>query len=260
MKENHPMSKFAGAKLLTLILALAIALVTCAIAWVGWTSIDSAQKHAVKLNNYHVTADNTKVDSHRYDTVKDIDTQMFPDQADPLEAMMAGGAKLEGSEITCCKGWTQIRYNRPGQAEVSFSKVLAMIPLEAEKKTSWHASGGICDRRSYTASVYKGRSISYLGTGKYLQAIDDLTAAIQLHPSDDVYQYRSLCYLKTGKYSLAVADSTAAIKLLPGNALNYENRAKAYYLLGQKALGDADIKMARALPKGSSQQQLPDWQ
>jgi tetratricopeptide (TPR) repeat protein len=259
MNENDPKSHYAGAKVLNWILALAVVLVTCAVAWVGWTVVESVQKKAGKLGSLHATADNTKVDSHRYDNVQEIDRKMFPDTSDPMEAMISGGGNLEGSEVACCKGWTELLYKRPKQAEVSFSRALAMIPLEAEKKTSWHGSGHLCDRPTYTADAYRGRSISYLQTGRYPQAIADLTASIQLHRRHDSYQYRSFCYLKAGKYSLAVADSTEAIKLKATDPFDYDNRAKAYYFLGQKARADADIKAAQALPKGNVQQQSPDW-
>lgn len=63
------------------------------------------------------------------------------------------------------------------------------------------------------------------------------------------YQARSFCYLKTGHSKLAIDDLTASIKLRPEYAGSYENRAKAYYLRSEKALGDADMATMRSLLK-----------
>jgi tetratricopeptide (TPR) repeat protein len=251
MKENDPESNNTGAKLLTLILALSIALVTCAIAWVGWTSIDSVQKKAGTLHNYHVTAENTKVDSHRYDDIQDIDRQMFSDKVDPVDAMISGGGKLAGSEIDCSKAGVAIRYNHYGEAVTLLSQALEMIPSEAKGKASWTAFGGKCDRPMYTARTRQARAFGYIQMGQYLQAITDLTEAIKLYPEYIEYQERSFCYCKAGKPELALADLTEAIRLRPDDTSNYANRARAHYLLGQKALGDADIKTAQSLPKSN---------
>jgi tetratricopeptide (TPR) repeat protein len=49
----------------------------------------------------------------------------------------------------------------------------------------------------------------------------------------------------------AIADLTIAIELRPNYALNYKNRAKAYELIGKKALAAADLKAAKACPPTS---------
>ncbi|MBU6453733.1 MAG: tetratricopeptide repeat protein [Cyanobacteria bacterium REEB67] len=56
-----------------------------------------------------------------------------------------------------------------------------------------------------------------------------------------------MCYLSLRQYNDAIADLSKAIAVRPDYYVNYLNRGKAYYLLGQKNLGDADTVKARAL-------------
>ena len=98
-------------------------------------------------------------------------------------------------------------------------EVLAALPLEPIKKSSWRMGEAPVDRSTFTFYTY---------------------------------QYRSFCYLQTGRYKLAIADLNAAIKLNSGHVQSYENRAKAHFLLREKSLGDADMKtVARLTGKGA---------
>jgi tetratricopeptide (TPR) repeat protein len=208
-----------GGKTLNWILGIITALVAGGIAWVGWNFIDSVQKHTGELKNYHVTADNAKIDSHRYDTInKDVDEHIFNNQTDPEQALQEAVFKLKGSEISFSKGLTALDNNNYAIAEVNFSNVLANIPLEAKQKTTWRAFGNVADRNFFTVAAL---------------------------------QRRALCYIKTDKYDKAVIDLTEAIKLRPTLAVNYENRATAYNKLGKKALAAADLNKARALSKSN---------
>jgi len=92
--------------------------------------------------------------------------------------------------------------------------VLEMIPAEARTKTSWLAMGQMWDKSTY----------------------DELTL-----------RRRAQVYILMGEYSRAIDDCTVAIKLRPDQSSNFRIRAKAYYKLGRKALGDADTKVGDEL-------------
>jgi tetratricopeptide (TPR) repeat protein len=225
MDENNSPPHQTSAGMLNWILGLAIALVACAIAWVGWNFIDSLQKNAGRLSKYHATAENTKVQTQNFDIVrKDVDEKIMSGQVDLEQTLVDSVFHLKGSEVTFNKGLSMIDNREFARATLNFSNVLQVIPLEAREKTSWRAFGHAIDRRLYTAFAY---------------------------------QERSVCSLETGNYMLAVADLTEAIKLRPDYAPNYESRAKAYNLIGNKALADADLKTARALSPQNSRQQEP---
>jgi tetratricopeptide (TPR) repeat protein len=60
--------------------------------------------------------------------------------------------------------------------------------------------------------LYQG--ISFIGAGKYQQAIDDFTAAIGLNPqSAQIFLQRAQAYHKMGDYGRAMNDMKTAAKL-----------------------------------------------
>jgi tetratricopeptide (TPR) repeat protein len=63
------------------------------------------------------------------------------------------------------------------------------------------------------------------------------------------YQCRGYCYLQKKKYREGIADLTDAIKLRPNYPTNYMNRAKAYRLIHNALLAEADDAKVRSLPK-----------
>jgi tetratricopeptide (TPR) repeat protein len=173
------------------------------------------QKHAGKLHNFHVTADNTKVDSHHYDIVRnEIDLKVFDDKLSPAENLQATLVRQEGSELIYSKAKAAIYEKKFAQAAAYYSQILAMIPGEAKHKSSWYAIGKTFDRVAYTMRAHR---------------------------------QRALCYSEMGDNVRALADLTEAIRLVPDDAYTYMKRAEAYYLLGKKALGDADTKTEQAL-------------
>jgi tetratricopeptide (TPR) repeat protein len=215
MEENDPQPEQSGTRVLSWILGLAIALVAGAIAWVAWSCIDSLQKHSGELQNYHVTAENTKIDSNLNDDIKKkVDAPVMSEHVDPALAIQEAISAPVGSELDMNKGQKAVDKEQYAQAVTCFSQVLAMIPVEAKKKTSWRTGLRDRDRLAYTQFAY---------------------------------EQRAFCYLKMQQYSLAIVDLTAAIKLNPDYAPDYENRAKAYHCLGEKALEAADVKTLQAL-------------
>jgi tetratricopeptide (TPR) repeat protein len=217
MEENEPKRHQSSGKMLNWILALATTFVACGIGWVGWNCIESVQKNAGKLNNYHVTADNTKIDSQHLDVIKNqIDGKVLNDDLSPSEDFQAILVKQEGSELIFSKATAAIDKKQFAQAAADYSQILAMIPSEAKTKASWYANGATGDRGKYTMWVYR---------------------------------QRAFCYREMGDYARAVADLTEAIKLHPEITFNYQKRAEVYYLFGKKALGDADIQAVQAVSR-----------
>jgi tetratricopeptide (TPR) repeat protein len=146
---------------------------------------------------------------------KSLETQTVTDQLD-----LAGVLKetertpLAGSEILYSKAFEASDKGHYAEAEKDLTQVLIMIPKEAKTKKVWMAHGCVAKGSYYTMLTY---------------------------------QDRAYCYLQEGKYPLALADLNQAIKLDPTNGSNFENRARLHYKLDQKALGDADRKMAGIL-------------
>jgi len=116
-----------------------------------------------------------------------------------------------GSENFFDNGLIAAEESHFSDAIKNFTQVLSMIPLEEKDRDAWHVAGIIANKRLFMALTY---------------------------------EHRSYCYLKLKQYKLAVADLSMAIRLRPDYAGNYSNRAKAYYLLGNRDLGDADMEAA----------------
>jgi len=201
--------------LLTWIFALAITVVACSIGWVAWQCIDSLQKQTGRLHTFHATADNTKIDAHSYDLAKnELDTRILSQNVDPQEAIQIPVVKAHGSEINCIDGMKAEEGRHYAEAIKQFSIMIAQIPIECNLQSTWHYCGLVRDKQQYTA---------------------------------DAYAQRAYCYLQLHYYKLAIADLNEAIRLVPNNATNYKNRSQAYYLVGQKVLGDGDARHWQAI-------------
>jgi predicted Zn-dependent protease len=214
MAKNDSSPIEINSKILTWVLALGIAFVTCAIGWVGWSCIESVQKHAGKLQNFNATRENTKIDSEHMDMVKNnLDSHFATDQLAPSEDLQTILTDEKSSERVFSKALAAIDNKQYDQAVKYFSQVLAMIPKEAKTRTRWMANGQSWEGFRYQEMVLRRRAEIYIRLGEYSRAVDDCTAAVKLNSLQSV---------------------------------NYQLRAQAYYKLGRKKLGDADIKSAKA--------------
>src|SRR5208283_5199756 len=137
--------------------------VVCAIGSVAWNCIDSLQKHTSRLQTYHATAENTKIDTHRFDVAKELDSRIIADKMDPMVALQA--SMKEGSEMYFDRGTMAMNKQQFVQAEAELSQALAIIPVEATKRKSWHMGEIIVDKRIYLASAYEMRACCCMETG-----------------------------------------------------------------------------------------------
>jgi tetratricopeptide (TPR) repeat protein len=204
---------------------MAILLVTGGIGWAGWICLESVQKHEGKLKSYDTAPGTPRLEAHRYEMIKkDEDNAIVAGQLSPIAVVEESLQKLDGSEVDCNKGIRVLDRKEYTGAIAYFTEVLKLIPQEARKKKSWSAGGHIVDKNAYTAYAY---------------------------------EQRSYCYLNQKKYKAAIFDLTEAIKLRPRYCVNFTNRAKAYYLIGEKGLAAADITTARSLPPITTRDAYP---
>lgn len=111
-----------------------------------------------------------------------------------------------------------------------------------------------------------------LDSGKYQEAVDKLTVGIEFlnklekehhlarfgSPESvaahraDFYGQRAFGYLHLKKWQKAIDDLNIALRNRPNYDVLYDNRAKAYDMLGKHALAEADrekVKQFKGLPK-----------
>ncbi|MBS1993123.1 MAG: protein kinase [Cyanobacteria bacterium SZAS LIN-3] len=131
---------------------------------------------------------------------------------------------LVGSEVFFEKGLRAMESDKFNEGLKLFSQVLKLIPTEGASKTSWRAAGTLVDRWRYSSLAY---------------------------------QQRGCCQLQGKNYKAAIADFSKAIELRPDYSVNYVNRAKAHFMVGEKALGEADMRAAAQVGRPNSGDALP---
>lgn len=74
--------------------------------------------------------------------------------------------------------------------------------------------------------------VGFFQQGRYLEAVEQFSAAIQVRPTSAAYSNRCLSYIQLSVYDQAIADCSEAIALAPENSEAYLNRGIAAYRTG----------------------------
>ena len=80
--------------------------------------------------------------------------------------------------------------------------------------------------------------------GKYLEAVDDYTRALERAPDADVYQHRGWAHFFSDAWKLALRDFVKAIELSPDASDAYTGRGLARVMLGEYRGAAADAEAA----------------
>ena len=93
--------------------------------------------------------------------------------------------------------------------------------------------GGAASRRDRRVALAQGRATEAFKAQDYEKAVDDLTAAIALDPTNQVFfSNRSVAYTAMQMYEKALEDADECIRLQPTWAKGYSRRAAAKFHLG----------------------------
>ncbi|GFR50134.1 hypothetical protein Agub_g12286 [Astrephomene gubernaculifera] len=104
-----------------------------------------------------------------------------------------------------------------------------------------------------SATVFRNRAQARRELGDHEGAVQDLTRAITLDPSDLLsYSRRAHCYRRMGQFESAIRDYTRAITLSPRNAKLHTIRAYCYAMMGWFGEAVADYDVVLALEPGNS--------
>ena len=101
------------------------------------------------------------------------------------------------------------------------------------------------------AAGYLDRGSRYGRNGVYHRAIQDYTAAIELDAGlVEAWYNRGCAWYEVGEMGKAIDDLTRAIELAPSNGLYYGQRALVYHFNDQPELAEADQEMCDELRFG----------
>jgi tetratricopeptide (TPR) repeat protein len=148
------------------------------------------------------------------------------------EALRACEAALELSPqqtLPCeIRGRALLALGRYRQAETSFDEYLR--------------KGG-----EQTSDLFRGRGLARMKLGKYPEAIEDYTRALEQAADGEIYQHRGWAHFFSDAWKLALRDFSRALDLDPEAGDAYTGRGLARVMLGhyRDAVADAEAALAR---------------
>jgi serine/threonine protein kinase/Tfp pilus assembly protein PilF len=101
------------------------------------------------------------------------------------------------------------------------------------------------------SDIFRGRGLARMKVGKYPEAVEDYTRALELAPDGDIYQHRGWAHFFADAWKLALRDFSKALELDPQAAEAYIGRGLARVMLGEHRPAVADAQVAFARNPGS---------
>jgi serine/threonine-protein kinase len=97
------------------------------------------------------------------------------------------------------------------------------------------------------SDIFRGRGLARMKLGKYPEAVDDYTRALELAPDPDIYQHRGWAHFFSDAWKLALRDFGKSIELDPEAGDAYTGRGLARVMLGdyRGAVADAEEALRR---------------
>jgi tetratricopeptide (TPR) repeat protein len=98
-----------------------------------------------------------------------------------------------------------------------------------------------------TSDLFRGRGLARMKLGKYPEAVEDYTRALERAPDADIYQHRGWAHFFAEAWKLALRDFSKAIELDPAAGDAYTGRGLARVMLGdyRGAVADAEAALRR---------------
>jgi tetratricopeptide (TPR) repeat protein len=126
------------------------------------------------------------------------------------------------------RGRALLALGRHEQAEQSFDEYLR--------------TGGVAE-----PDIFRGRGLARMNLGKYPEAVEDYTRALEQAPDADIYQHRGWAHFFSDAWKLALRDFSNAIELNPKAGDAYTGRGLAQVMLGhhREAVADAEAALSR---------------
>ncbi len=97
------------------------------------------------------------------------------------------------------------------------------------------------------ADIFRGRGLARMKTGRYPEAVDDYTRALERRPDAEIYSHRGWAHFFSDGWKLALRDFERAISLNPDQDDAYTGRGLSRVMLGhyRQAVADAEESLRR---------------
>src|SRR5262249_19101202 len=114
--------------------------------------------------------------------------------------------------IRACEAALELFPHQPLPCEVRGRALLALGRYEqAERSFDQYLRKGGEEK----SDVFRGRGLARMKLGKYPEAVEDYTRAVERAPDADVYQHRGWAHFFSDAWKLALRDFSKAIELDP---------------------------------------------
>jgi tetratricopeptide (TPR) repeat protein len=146
--------------------------------------------------------------------------------------------------LRACEAALELATDQPPAHALHGRTLLALGRYEEAQRSfdQYLRSGG-----EEVSDVFRRRGLARMKLGKYAEALEDYTRALELAPDADIYQHRGWAHFFCDAWKLALRDFAKAIELDPKAADAYTGRGLARVMLGdyRGAAADAEEALGR---------------
>jgi tetratricopeptide (TPR) repeat protein len=144
--------------------------------------------------------------------------------------------------IQACEAALELCPHQPMPHEVCGRAFLALGHFERAEHSfdQYLRQGG-----EAKSDIFRGRGQVRMKLGKYPEAVEDYTRALEGVPDADIYQHRGWAHFFSDAWKLALRDFARAIDLAPEASDAYTGRGLAAVMLGRyrEAVADAEVAL-----------------
>jgi tetratricopeptide (TPR) repeat protein len=150
-------------------------------------------------------------------------------------------AKKYAEALAACETALKISRRYPQSHEVCARVLLALEHFEQAERSfdEYLVRGG-----EAAPDVWRGRGQARMRLGRYLDAADDYTRALERAPDAEIFQHRGWAYFFSDANSFASRDFSRAIELSPDGCNAYIGRGLTHVKQGNYRDGVADAEAA----------------
>jgi tetratricopeptide (TPR) repeat protein len=150
--------------------------------------------------------------------------------------------KRYGEAIRACDDALELFPDQPLAHAV---RARALLALGRYEQAEWSFDQCVRNGGAAASDVFRGRGLARMKLGKYPEAAEDYTRALERAPDGELYQHRGWAHFFSDAWKLALRDFARAIELDPAAGDAHTGRGLARVMLGnyRRAVEDAEAAL-----------------